>query len=199
MTTPVLHAIDATINTATFSDTIVLTSLDTTNVLISGAAPAADQFLGADGLGVLGWQDIPLALETPTALYFAAHPQNYNAAAFGYINFVDPANYNTIGSTWNGGLQVINLPINQTFEVEFKAMVTASASTVRFTIEWDGTDVAEFITGPGSDNGSCKAIMAISGVGNQDFRIGVDRVGADATAKNNYSAISTQVIIRRIV
>lgn len=214
MTTPIHHSTNLSNNESTFStninidtitvstqlNSVVSNTLANTDLLspllVASLAPSANQFIGTDNLNQLGWQDLPLAIATPEALYYATFAQNFNVV-LGYMNFVDPANYNNTGITWSGGLSQFILPIDQVYEITLNVMVTSSASTVRIDLEFDGTPISQLLLSPTSDNGSLKGIVATA-FGNTDVRVALTRIGADATAKNNYSAIATQIVFKRI-
>lgn len=215
MTTPVLHCLDNTCTESTYSlnvdlgtvtvstqlNSVASNTLANTDLLspllVASIAPSANQFVGTDNLNQLGWQDLPLAIATPEAIYYATAGQNFNSGPIAYMVFNDPASYNNAGVTWNGGLMQFVLPIDQVFEITLNVMVTASASSVRFDLVFDGTNITQALISATENNGSLKGIVTTA-FGNADVQIAMTRVGADTTAKTNYSGIATQIVFKRI-
>jgi len=214
MTTPVLACTDTTCNLANYAtliqletltvanqfNSVISTELDNVNIIstitIANLSPGAGQVIGTDNLNQLGWQEFPLGVSTPSALYSAVHPQNFNSAASSYIDFVDPGVYNNAGITYDG-TDTFTLPVDNVYEIDFRGMVTASASTITFSIEFDGVVERDLLMGPTSNNGSCTQIISTV-AGANTVRILCTRIGVDATAKNNYSANATEIKFTRI-
>lgn len=214
MTTPIHHSTNLSNNESTFStninidtitvstqlNSVVSNTLANTDLLspllVASLAPSANQFIGTDNLNQLGWQNLPLAIATPVAMFDAAWPQDFNAAASLYIQFVNPARYNNTPIVYDG-VDTFTLPVDTVFEIDLRVMSVASASEVIFTIEFDGVPYRELLLSPTDSNGCSKEIIT-SVVGANTVKIMCTRSGVDATPKINFTSTSTQIIFKRI-
>jgi len=130
-------------------------------------------------------------ITTSKVAFFNGTVQNFNAV-IGLVNFNPVPVFDTIGIVWNAGLQHFSLPLNEMFIVEYVVNLVPSSSTVEFELQFDFQTKCEFRCYSTSNCG--KASMVISTIpGDFQVRVQISRIGADATAKNTYSAISSYI------
>lgn len=175
------------LNNCNFDNVDIASTLTVNNV-----PPVANQLLGTDGLGTLGWQPIPVV--TPSlgrSIYYANQPQDINSAPSLNIQF---------GFGYNGLVgQITRLNTTDfqcdtagTYQIEFAATVVASSSSNLVEITVNGGPFAPTYYNPASNYAGCRTILSLPA--GAIIRVRSTRQGVDATAKNIYPLNSSSYI-----
>jgi len=129
--------------------------------------------------------------------FYLAEPQNFNLFANSSVTFLPVPIINDIGISYNNISHEFTLPASITLLIDFCVELVPSASDVLFDINFNAVIFSDFVCYSSSSCGFGSAIITTT-PGANILRINTNRVGADATAKNNFSDKSTYIRFIRI-
>lgn len=173
-----------------------LNNVDITNTLtINNVAPLPSQVLGANGLGVLGWQSIS-ATVFGKSIYYVNGPQDINSLASSTISF-GPGYNGLVGQITRTSATIYTCDTAGIYLIEFALSVTPSSSEVFIEITANGGPFARTNYYPNTSYTAATTILSLL-VG-AVISVRTTRVGVDATAKNALPYLSVgQLMFTRL-
>lgn len=173
---------NALATTAAWSKDLSIDSVDiadTDGIKLNGVPPGVSQFLGSDGLGVLGWQSIPASFGR--SIYYVNQPQDLNSSPTGTVSFIGGYN-NLVGQITFTSPTVFTVDTAGVYIIEFGCSVVASASEVLVTIAVNTGAFARGFYNLASSYASASTILSLA-VGNV-IQVELTRTNGNAAPKN---------------